>query len=607
MQKQNKVLSAFTLVELIVVITILAILATIAFISLSGYSQDARDSTRLSDVKTIGKTLEVYKLRDGQYPLPENGTQITFSGAEVWTQGIFGEQTRKELSKHATISNPPLDPLTNNHYTYSVLNTIMEYQLGGILEGGAISYNPSTHSIISQTQAAETPAAYIIGDYNGLVAKVSTGTTTYVLAVPSIISSDIGEHTLLGILANQKLVFKNYSNIPSSYAGYTSTGGFVYEPSELVVYEGSIQELSDDGTLLQEFATKLQQAYSGTTLQTIGIYKNLLTNEELVVLAGNIVNNELGGSVNISSTPINGTCGTSNGIATTTAPTINLCSAGTATTVTINTANYTWSCTGQNTGTTASCSAPRQYTVTFNANGGTTPSPETKAVTYNTAIGTLATTSRDGYAFNGWFTATSGGTQITENTEIIANITYYAQWTASFPSSCNNTQDITYSQATANQSTIYLNIDSYIGCLILDYPGGAARIAGTTVSSKVLVVSYTDDSTKKWWGYYGTYKYASSTTDGYYNTNKINGDSTAAGYLCWNKYSETPGIWYLPAKNELNTIYINKSSLGTFANQYYWSSTEAFDLYAWRQYFSGGMQIDYHKANSYYVRCSSRF
>jgi prepilin-type N-terminal cleavage/methylation domain-containing protein len=50
MKSTNK---AFTLVELIVVITILAILGTIAFISLQGYSSDARNSKRISDLGNI--------------------------------------------------------------------------------------------------------------------------------------------------------------------------------------------------------------------------------------------------------------------------------------------------------------------------------------------------------------------------------------------------------------------------------------------------------------------------------------------------------------------------------------------------------------------------
>ncbi len=48
----------FTLVELIVVITILAILGTIAFISLQGYSQDARDSKVVSDVRSLTSAVE---------------------------------------------------------------------------------------------------------------------------------------------------------------------------------------------------------------------------------------------------------------------------------------------------------------------------------------------------------------------------------------------------------------------------------------------------------------------------------------------------------------------------------------------------------------------
>jgi len=51
--------SAFTLVELIVVITILAILGTIAFISLQGYSADARNSKRTSDLGNIQSAMSL--------------------------------------------------------------------------------------------------------------------------------------------------------------------------------------------------------------------------------------------------------------------------------------------------------------------------------------------------------------------------------------------------------------------------------------------------------------------------------------------------------------------------------------------------------------------
>ncbi len=68
------------------------------------------------------------------------------------------------------------------------------------------------------------------------------------------------------------------------------------------------------------------------------------------------------------------------------------------------------------------------YTVTYNANGGSvTPA----SASYQGTTLTLPTPTRDGYAFNGWYTAASGGTKIGigGNTYTpTANITLYAQW-----------------------------------------------------------------------------------------------------------------------------------------------------------------------------------
>ena len=72
------------------------------------------------------------------------------------------------------------------------------------------------------------------------------------------------------------------------------------------------------------------------------------------------------------------------------------------------------------------------YTVTFNANGGNTPSTSSKNVTYGSTYGTLPTISRTGYSFKGWYTTASGGTQITASTTVTITgaQTLYAQWTA---------------------------------------------------------------------------------------------------------------------------------------------------------------------------------
>lgn len=70
------------------------------------------------------------------------------------------------------------------------------------------------------------------------------------------------------------------------------------------------------------------------------------------------------------------------------------------------------------------------YKITFNANGGTTPTAS-KSVTYNSTYETLPTPTRTGYTFAGWFTTAGGGTQVTASTKvaITAAQTLYAHWT----------------------------------------------------------------------------------------------------------------------------------------------------------------------------------
>lgn len=69
--------------------------------------------------------------------------------------------------------------------------------------------------------------------------------------------------------------------------------------------------------------------------------------------------------------------------------------------------------------------------VTFDANGGTLPVPATIDTNPGVAYGTLPTTTRPGYTFNGWFTQAAGGTQVTEATLVTQTVdhTLYAQWT----------------------------------------------------------------------------------------------------------------------------------------------------------------------------------
>ena len=76
--------------------------------------------------------------------------------------------------------------------------------------------------------------------------------------------------------------------------------------------------------------------------------------------------------------------------------------------------------------------APKKYSVTFDANGGSSPSQASITVTSGSTYGTLASTSRTGYTFSGWYTAASGGSKIDSSSKvnISSNQTVYAHWTA---------------------------------------------------------------------------------------------------------------------------------------------------------------------------------
>lgn len=91
---------------------------------------------------------------------------------------------------------------------------------------------------------------------------------------------------------------------------------------------------------------------------------------------------------------------------------------------------YVWDYSNNSVGTsTERFHAPPKYTLTFNPNGGTTPTTN-KTVTYSSTYGELPTPTRKGYKFLGWFTSKTGGTQITSDSlvTITSDQTLYAQW-----------------------------------------------------------------------------------------------------------------------------------------------------------------------------------
>ncbi|MDD3302306.1 MAG: prepilin-type N-terminal cleavage/methylation domain-containing protein [Candidatus Gracilibacteria bacterium] len=270
--------TGFTLVELIVVIVILAILGTIAFISFQGYSRNSRDGVRIADINSVKKSLEIFITKAGFYPTPDNATNITYSGATVWIEGTLGSNVIKNIE---TVSKVITDPLTANEYTYSITSSKTEYQIGSISEGGGLTEKILTNKTYAADLSKSSAVAYISGNYNEKFTKVNTGTSSWILAQPSIISTDkITSTDLANILSNKKLAYNSYGNIPSSYnTPGTQSGGFNYTNGNPIIFTGTLEELHDNNQRKLDFLTNLKQAYTSTDLATNPMYQDIMSQD----------------------------------------------------------------------------------------------------------------------------------------------------------------------------------------------------------------------------------------------------------------------------------------------------------------------------------------
>ena len=207
---------AFTLVELIIVITILAILATIAFVSFQWYTKNTRDSNRVSTINNIEKWLELFYIQTNKYPTPDETTNITWSWWDILIkQWILWETVSRVIKSNKT----PIDPLTNNKYTYSTRQNEREYQLATILESD-ITYN---NMLIPTTYANTTQKAHVVWNYIPKIFTTPNGTMYF---IPSLILADIENIWSIEIPSTkeaQYFVVHKWNNLPYKLNSNTIT------------------------------------------------------------------------------------------------------------------------------------------------------------------------------------------------------------------------------------------------------------------------------------------------------------------------------------------------------------------------------------------------
>ena len=190
------------------------------------------------------------------------------------------------------------------------------------------------------------------------------------------------------------------------------------------------------------------------------------------------------------------------------------------------------------------------YTLTYNVNGGNAVSPASKSVQYGSAYGTLPTPTKSSdaeytYAFAGWYTAASGGTQVTANTTMGAgNTTIYAHWTATKRSYTINYQTTYGSLNRTSQSVAYgskgsctLTMPSNNAQYTYTFQGWytAANGGGTKVGSSLTL------ETPSVTGAATYYAYVTRAVNRYTFTFNANGGSTPSSSSITKDYNEAIG------------------------------------------------------------------
>jgi hypothetical protein len=131
-----------------------------------------------------------------------------------------------------------------------------------------------------------------------------------------------------------------------------------------------------------------------------------------------------------------------------------------------------------------------------------------------------------------------------------------------------------------------------------------------------LIAAPSDQSTGILW-YNGSYVTTGATATalgtGNANTNTIvsvQGNGNYAAKLCYDLVLNGYSDWYLPSKDELNKLYINRTAIGGFAAAFYWSSSEDISNNPYNAYlhvFWNGFQGSDGKGAAFYVRAVRAF
>ncbi len=86
-----------------------------------------------------------------------------------------------------------------------------------------------------------------------------------------------------------------------------------------------------------------------------------------------------------------------------------------------------------------------------------------------------------------------------------------------------------------------------------------------------------------------------------------NGGTVYAAKICDELNEGGVTDWFLPSKDELAELYDQKTTVGGFSSDFYWSSSEDDSNNAWKQYFINGNQFGSYRSSGGMVRAVRAF
>lgn len=137
MNKQHRLQTGFSLVELLITISIIAVLVAMGIASYATLNKQSRDAKRKSDLEQIRAALEMYRADNGSYPSVGSGSWVAASSA---TDALIG-LTPSLVTTYIPVI--PSDPKTTQTYMYRATNSSSGIYYGYCVSAAMESENPS--------------------------------------------------------------------------------------------------------------------------------------------------------------------------------------------------------------------------------------------------------------------------------------------------------------------------------------------------------------------------------------------------------------------------------------------------------------------------------